>query len=132
MCNQNEWIVREAFLAYDKGDVARMMTYVHPDLDWIYLEPSGADARPAVRQGRGELEAALRRQSDLGLRPQVEEVVAAGEQVLLVTRTPGIDKVLGHRTSDLSYDVVTVRDGLIVELRACKDRDEARTLVGIS
>jgi len=132
MCNQNEWIVREAFLAYDKGDVARMMTYVHPDLDWIYFEPSGADSRSAVRHGRGELEAALRHRADLGLRAQVEEVVAAGEQVLLVTRTLGVDKVLGNGNSDPSYEVVTVRDGLIVGLRACKDRDEARTLVGIS
>jgi hypothetical protein len=27
MCNQNEWIVREAFLAYDRGDVTRMMDF---------------------------------------------------------------------------------------------------------
>jgi ketosteroid isomerase-like protein len=131
MCNQNEWIVREAFLAYDKGDVARMMTYVHPELDWTLLEPNGAAAQPTVRHGRAELEAALHRQSDLGLRAQVEEVVAAGEQVILVTRTPGIGKLSGNRTNDLRYDVVTVRDGLIVGLRACKDHDEARTLVGI-
>jgi len=131
MCNQNEWIVREAFLAYDKGDVARMMKYVHPDLDWMLFEPQGGAAQPTVRHGRAELEAALSRQSDLGLRAQVEEVVAAGEQVILVTRTPGIGELNGNRTSDLRYDVVTVRDGLIVGLRACKDRDEARTLVGI-
>jgi hypothetical protein len=28
MCNLNEWIVREAFLAYDRGDVAAMMDLV--------------------------------------------------------------------------------------------------------
>jgi hypothetical protein len=33
MCNQNEWIVREAFLAYDRGDVTRMMDFVDPDVD---------------------------------------------------------------------------------------------------
>jgi ketosteroid isomerase-like protein len=131
MCNQNEWIVREAFLAYDKGDVARMMKYVHPELDWTLLEPNGAATQPTVRHGRAELEAALRRQSDLGLRAQVEEVVAAGEQVILVTRTPGIGKLNGNRSNDLRYDVVTVRDGLIVGLRACNNRDEARALVGI-
>ena len=44
MCNQNEWIVREAFLAYDRGDVARMMDFVDPDLEWTYLDP-GLEAR---------------------------------------------------------------------------------------
>jgi ketosteroid isomerase-like protein len=39
MCNQNEWIVREAFLAYERGDVARMMDFVDPDLEWTYLDP---------------------------------------------------------------------------------------------
>jgi hypothetical protein len=33
MCNQNEWIAREAFLAYDRGDVARAMDFMDPDLD---------------------------------------------------------------------------------------------------
>jgi hypothetical protein len=28
MCNQNEWIVREAFLAYERGDIARLMDFV--------------------------------------------------------------------------------------------------------
>ncbi len=33
MCNLNEWIVREAFLAYDRGDVAAMMDFVDPGLE---------------------------------------------------------------------------------------------------
>ena len=36
MCNENEWIVREAFLAYDRGDIARMMDFVDPRLEWTY------------------------------------------------------------------------------------------------
>ena len=39
MCNLNEWIVREAFLAYDRGDVAAMMNFVDPGLEWTYLDP---------------------------------------------------------------------------------------------
>ncbi len=33
MCNLNEWIVREAFLAYDRGDIAAMMDFVDPGLE---------------------------------------------------------------------------------------------------
>jgi ketosteroid isomerase-like protein len=131
MCNQNEWIVRQAFLAYDRGDVARMMDFVDPDLEWTYLHPDQEDVQPRVRHGREELEKALLRQADLGLRAELEAVVAAGDQVMLVMRTPGVDEYRHGQADDRTYDVVTVRDGLIVGLHACRDRDEARSLAGI-
>jgi ketosteroid isomerase-like protein len=132
MCNQNEWIVREAFLAYDRGDVARMMEFVDPDLEWTYLDPSMEDPQPQTCRGRGELEKALRRQADRGLRPVVEQVIAMGEKVILVTRTPGVDAYRQRQADDRTYDVVTVRDGVIVGLHACRDRGEAHSLAGMS
>jgi len=89
MCNQNEWIVREAFLAYDRGDVTRMMEFVDPDLEWTSLDPS---LGPQTHHGREQLEKALRRQAERGLRAEVEQVIAAGEQILLVMRTPPVDQ----------------------------------------
>ena len=56
MCNQSEWIVREAFLAYDRGDVTRMMEFVDPDLEWTYFEPGLEEMRPHVAYGREQLE----------------------------------------------------------------------------
>jgi hypothetical protein len=46
-------------------------------------------------------------------------------------RTPGIDRYRHRDADDRTYDVVTVRDGLIVELRTCRDRGEALSLAGI-
>ena len=132
MCNENEWIVREAFLAYDRGDIARMMDFVDPELDWTYLDPALPEPQPQTCHGRGELEKALRRQAELGQRAEMEEVIAAGEHELLVMRTPGVDKYLRRQEDDRTYDVVTLRDGLIVGLHACRDRGEARSLAGIS
>jgi ketosteroid isomerase-like protein len=128
MCNQNEWIVREAFLAYDRGDITRMLEFVDPDLEWTRLD----DAEPRTRHGRLELEKALRQQAEYGLRGQIEQVVAAGEKVILVMRTPGVDQYKDREGDDRTYDVVTVRDGLIKTLRACRDRGEARSLAGIA
>jgi ketosteroid isomerase-like protein len=131
MCNENEWIVREAFLAYDRGDVARMMEFVDPDVDWTYLDPGPEGLRPRTCHGRGELEEALRCQADLGLRVELEEVIAAGDRVMLVMRTLGIEDY-GHRQAgERTYDIATVRDGLIIGLHACRDRGEARSLAGI-
>jgi len=132
MCNQNEWIVREAFLAYDRGDVARMMDFVDPDLEWTHLDPSHENPQSLVCDGRSELESALKRQADLGLHAELEEVVAAGDQVILVMRTPGVDEYRHQHAGDRTFDVATVRDGLIVGLRACRDRSEARTVAGIA
>jgi ketosteroid isomerase-like protein len=131
MCNQNEWIVREAYLAYARGDVARMMDFVDPDLEWTYLYPGLEDPQPQVCFGRAELEKAVRRQADLGLRAELEAVIAAGDRVMLVMRTPGVDKYRHRQADDRTYDVVTVRDGLIVGLHACRDRGQARSLAGI-
>jgi ketosteroid isomerase-like protein len=131
MCNMNEWIVRQAFLAYDRGDVARMMEFVDPDFEWTHLDPDREDSQPRVCRGRVELEQSLRRQADLGLRAQLEEVVASGDQVIVVMRTPGVDEYRHRQADDRTYDVVTVRNGLIVGLHACRDRGEARTLAGI-
>ena len=46
MCNLSEWIVREALLAYDRGDVAAMMDFVDPCLEWDCLDPG--PGRPAA------------------------------------------------------------------------------------
>lgn len=131
MCNQNEWIVREAFLAYSRGDVARMMDFVHPDLEWTYLDPAFANPSAQTRHGRGQLEKALLRQTDRGLRAELEQVIASGDTVMLVTRTPGVDQYRRRQADDRSFEVVTVKDGLIVALRTCRDRDEARAAAGI-
>jgi ketosteroid isomerase-like protein len=132
MCNQSEWIVREAFMAYARGDVARMMDFVDPDLEWTFLGGDPEDPRPKPCRGRGELEKALHRQADRGLRPELEQVIASGDKVILVMRTPGIDEYRHRQADDRTYDVVTVRDGIIVRLHACRDRGEARSVAGIA
>jgi ketosteroid isomerase-like protein len=131
MCNLNEWIVREAFRAYDRGDVAAIMKLVDPGLEWTCLDPDRGNPQAQVTHGRDVFEEALRRQAELGVRAELEEVIAAGDQVILVMRTPGVDQRLRRRADDRTYDVATVRDGLIVRLHACRDRSEARSLAGI-
>ncbi len=110
MCNQNEWIVREAFRAYQCGDIARMMEFVDPDLDWTNVDPGD----------------------------ELEQVLAHGEKVVLVMWAPGTPKAPGPdryrpwRADGRTYDVATVRDGVIVALHACRDRGEARSLAGLA
>lgn len=132
MCNSSEWIVREAFLAYDRGDFARMMEFVDPDLEWTYLDRSEEDPQPQTCYGRGELERGLRRQKDQGLHTELEQVVAVGDKVMVVLRTPGVDQFRNRQSEDRSYLVISVRNDLIATFHACRNRAEAHAVSGLA
>ncbi len=126
-----EEVVRRAYEAYARGDLAAMLSFIDADLEWTYLDPSVEDPEPQVCHGRNELKAALKRQAGQGLHMELEEVVAQDDHVLVVVRQPGVDAHRARQANDRNYDVVTVREGQIVALRACRDRQEAATIVGI-
>jgi ketosteroid isomerase-like protein len=50
---------------------------------------------------------------------------------VLVVHIPGIDALRARQSGDRNYAVLTVRDGRITALRACRDHDEACELAGI-
>jgi len=127
MTDPNEVLVREAYEAYGRGDVALMLTFVDPDLEWTFLDPSEPDPAPRTCHGRDELAQALRRQARQGLTSQIEEITARGDQVLVVIRTPGVDQTRARQAGDRNYLVLTLRDGRIVTMRACRDDREAGT-----
>jgi ketosteroid isomerase-like protein len=76
MSNENEDLIRRAYEAYSRGGAATMLRFVDPDLEWTYLDPSVEDPEPQVCHGRHELEFALGRQAERGLRAELEDVVA--------------------------------------------------------
>src|SRR5919201_988965 len=55
MTNENESLIRGAYEAYARGDIATMLEIVDPDLEWTYLDPGLPDPQPDVCHGRGEL-----------------------------------------------------------------------------
>ena len=100
-------------------------------LEWTYLDPTLEHPTPQVCHGRQELEQVLRGWAEHGLRAELEEVAGSGELVMVGVRTPGVDAHYGRRGDDRAYSVVTVREGRIVALRDCCDRQEALQLAGI-
>ena len=131
MSNQNVDVIRVAYDAYSRGDVSAMLRLVDPELEWTYLDPAVEDPEPEVCHGRVELELALRRQAEHGLKVELEEVAGRGDQVMVVVRIPGIDAFRVRKADDHNYTVLTVRDRRIVALRDCRDRSEARTVAGL-
>jgi ketosteroid isomerase-like protein len=125
MSNGSEELIRIAYEAYARGDLATMLEVVDSDLEWTYLDPSLENPEPQVCHGRDEFEAALRHRAEQGLMSELEEVLENGDRVMVVTRTPGIDAHRVRQADDRNFTVFTVREGRIVALRDCRDRDEA-------
>jgi ketosteroid isomerase-like protein len=131
MTNPNVELIREAYEAYARGDVATMLEVVDADVEWTYLDPGFEDPEPQVCRGRTEFETALARQARSGLRSQLEEVLGHGDRVMVILRTPGIEAHRKRHADERNYDVLTVRDGHVVAMHACRSRAEAVALAGI-
>jgi ketosteroid isomerase-like protein len=127
--NDAEQVARQAYAGFAAGDTEAVLRLVDQDLEWTFLDPSVPNPEPAVCRGRDQLAYWMGRGSGWKLRAELEEVVANGEHVLVVTRSPGIDATRARQTGDLNFHVLTVRNGRIVALRACRNRDEALGLV---
>jgi ketosteroid isomerase-like protein len=127
MSEDNEALVRSAYEAYGRGDVARLLKLVHPDLEWTYLDPSFADPQPQVCHGRDQLAWALGRQAGRGVSSELEEIESCGDKVMVAVRTPGADQHRAWQGNDRNYLVLTLRQGQVVAMRAFRDLDEARS-----
>jgi ketosteroid isomerase-like protein len=132
MTDRNEAVVREAYEAYGRGDVARMLEFVDPELEWTYLDPAFENPEPETCRGRDQLRVALERQARQGLASQIEEIASSGDKVMVVIRTSGVDRVRVRQAGDRNFLVLTLDRERIVKMRACRDRDEARNVAGIT
>jgi ketosteroid isomerase-like protein len=131
MSNENAELIRRAYQAYANGDLDGMLEYIDPDLEWTYLDPSLEHPTPQVCHGRQELEQVLGHWAEHGRQAELEEVISAGELVMVGVRTPGVDAHHGRGGDDRAYSVFRVREGRIVALRDCRDRQEALQRAGL-
>jgi len=131
MSNDSVELIRRAYAAYADGDATTVLQLVDPDLEWTFLDPAEGDPEPRVCHGREELEIALARQAEHGLRAELEEAVGNGDRVMVVVRIPGVDAHRVRKADDRSFNVMTVRQGQIVAMRDCRDRHEALVIVGL-
>ena len=82
-------------------------------LEWTYLNPEFENPEPETCHGRDQLRVALERQAGQGLTSQIEEIAARGDTVMVVIRTPGIDRARVRRR-DRNFLVLTLAQERIV------------------
>src|SRR6476659_599448 len=133
MSQENFEIVRDAFAAFNRGDLAAFEEYLTDDIDYRAVE--GALDDPGPIQGKAALRAFLQDWLDLfdDFKSEPAELIDVGEdKVIAVVRISGRAKLSGVET-DLTYaELWKLRDGRVAWGRKYWTRDQALEAAGLS
>lgn len=121
-------VVRACVEAWRERDFERSLSFYADDAVWqtggvdetVYRGPRG------VARGVEEWVGAF-----CGYWLEVDELIEAGDKVLLLVREGGVGKASGARVSEEAAMVFTVTDGLITRARGFTDRAEAFAAAGV-
>jgi ketosteroid isomerase-like protein len=133
MSQENVKTVRDAFVAFNRGDLDAFEQYWTDDIDYRAAEGALDDHGPI--QGKDALRAFMQDWLDMfdDFRAEPVDLIEAGEdKVIAVVRISGRAKLSGVET-DLTYaELWTLRDGKVAWGRQYWTRDEALEAAGLS
>jgi ketosteroid isomerase-like protein len=131
MSQENVKIVRAVYEAVDRGDLDTAKSYMHPEVEFhTYVQSPQA----GVYRGK---EAVLRYNEDLfgqfeSLRIEVEELVDAGDRVIVVSTQYAVPKGGDREIEVPMVEAWAIRDLLLAERHSYSTRDEALEAAGPS
>jgi ketosteroid isomerase-like protein len=132
MSQENVEIVRDAAVAFNRGDLDAWFEYVADDIDYRAVEGALDDSGPM--HGKDAVRAYLQDWLDMfdDFKSEPIDLIEAGDdKVVAVTRISGRAKLSGVET-DLTYAALyTIRDGRVVRGREFWTRDEALEAAGL-
>jgi ketosteroid isomerase-like protein len=119
--------VRAAFDAFARNDRKALERFIGDEFVWVFFDPF--EDHPVLRtcSGRSQITEQMRRDRPAGGWTLVE-MDSHGSRVAVTTTAPTDRLRPAWREGALNFHVVDVRDGRIITLRACLDRNEARQL----
>jgi uncharacterized protein len=117
-------VVRGAYDAFARGDLEELRTFLAPDIEWRTTPEvpfmgnySGLDE---FLRGMGEWTGAFE-----GITTEVEEMIDAGENVIVRHRMRGRGRDSGVEVDLEICQVVAVRDGKLIRMHDYSTREEA-------
>ena len=127
MSQENVDATRRSIEAYRRGDYPRASAHLAPDVVWTVGQELPAHGPAAVRamweRWDGEWEQ---------LETVVEEVIDAGDKVLMAVRYRGRGRASGVEVNDRLFEVHTFRDSRCVRKVDFQKRAEALEAAGLS
>jgi uncharacterized protein len=124
-------VVRRIYRAWGKGDVDGARALLDPDVEWV----NAPDAvEPGTRRGVDGFTTALAMVNDTFDGPdlEIEDVIDAGEQVVVIGMLRGQGQSSGISVEQQQGYVWTVRDGRAVRFAWFNSAEEALEAAGIS
>jgi ketosteroid isomerase-like protein len=119
--------VRDTWSAVARGDLDAMEAALAPDAQWRAVEDG-----PWNCHSRGEILEVMRGNLARGLEGEIDEVLSAGDHTVVAFRPARSWNGAWPLDGGIRYVVLTVRDGLIAEMKGCADRAAARQYAGIA
>ena len=131
MSQENVELVQDGFRALARGDFESFLALLDRDAEWV--NPAYA-VEPGTRQGIGEFRMALDqlRASFGDIRPEVLEMIEAGDGVVVVGRWRGEGTGSGLPMEATFSSVLTVQDGKVVRYEWFREKAEALEAVALS
>jgi uncharacterized protein len=130
MSRENVEIVRRVYDAYLSGNFEAALAMIDPEVVW---DASRAVPDGNVSRGHDGMVEALRTWTGTweAFRIDVEEIIDAGDQVLVVEQQSGRGKGSGVPLAQQNFSVFTIRDEKIVQVVVLRAREEALEAAGL-
>jgi ketosteroid isomerase-like protein len=120
-------LVRDTWSAVARGDLDAMEAALAPDAQWRAVEDG-----PWNCHSRAEILEVMRGNLARGLDGEIDEVLSAGDRTVVAFRPQRSWQGSWPLDGGIRYVVLTVRDGLIGEMKGCADRAAALQYAGIA
>jgi ketosteroid isomerase-like protein len=129
MSEENVEVVREMIAAYVAGDNAAALAAHDPEVEFdATVRPDGR-----IYRGREGVAEAMRVWTGTWeeYKLEVEEMIDAGDRVLVISRESGRGKGSGVTIDQHSFSVFTLRDKQIVHYEVFLEREKALEAAGL-
>jgi ketosteroid isomerase-like protein len=121
MSESNIELLHRAWEAMSDGDLSVLEGALDPDAQWLGVEDG------QICENRKMILTVVERNLHGGLAGRIEETVEVGDRIVVAFR-PDQPRDDGRPLDQgIAYVVVTMRDGLVVEMKGCADRATAMT-----